>query len=840
MLKFYDENGNSNPLVGYDDLHIKHKINGNDEMSFILPVDSSIYKLIGEETQIDYGENEWLVKKIDDDKFDCRLNFDFLKTRAYVDFKEQTKPLAYILEKYLPNGWTVFGANVSSISRTIEFDVCTDYDIINECMKTYSVYFVWEIKNRKLYVYSQDLNTDGIGGYSSDFAVRLYAYGADGLTLENANVNGATYGKKYIDSTEGASRIIEISWTDTSYTNASTLYSAAESRLNTLVTQLIASQGAGEYITKDLNLRSLSYKGESTDFATRLYAYGADGLTLEDATVGGSRYGLKYVDNNQYADKVVCVVWKDERYTVVNELYKAAQKKLAELAVPTRSYECSVTDLAKQNNSFDFLKFKMHYKAILLDPDRKTRIVHKVVEYDEYPDEPSRNVVTLSCTAGTIQSYVNSVSTGFKEEVEKVNTTFEGKVLMATALLLSAFGTYTFEDEEGNTYFADNEDLNAAESVWIINKNGIGHSSTGRYGPYTSSWTSNDELVMSIINSMVIRGEYIEAGSIKAGQIDVDYTDGVLSSAYHIAEGVVENRVEKVEKYLHNEEETGELDVLKNTLAEYREEINGWSATFTDRYKGGINSILNSSGLNGTTHWIAYNDSGIGAFPSTFQGGEAEGNTVSNSAFVLNKNNNIRQEIEGLVKGSVYTLSGMLKVLGTGSFTVELAHYDKDGNYVLDKEMLRTPVTPDTYDWQEFVIQLPEMTRSPIVLKFKNANSNSAMYLSDLMLVEGEVKKSWTPAPNEIYTTQTKIDKNGVTVENKQSLQKTMMTPTEFAGYYNDEKIFSINGDETHAKNTLVDGKLVIAKVSGYDRKGIIAIPYDDGTSKGANIAVLD
>lgn len=758
MIRYY-YNNEQFPLTKHSDFHIKHCIDGNDEMHFRLATGTEDYKRIGEETQIDYGDNQWLVKKISDEVFDCMLDFDFLKTRAYMNYKSETKPLAYVLEQHLPTGWTVHGANISSISRTIEFEICTDYDVIQKCISVYSVYFIWKIKKKELYVFTQEENV----------------YGSE-----------------------------------------------------------------GEYITKDLNLKSITFKGDSTNFATRLYAYGAEGLTLENATVNGRQYGLKYVDNNQYANKIVCVTWKDERYSNADNLYNAAVKKLAELSVPTRSYECSVIDLAKQNPSFSFLEFKMHYKAILIDSDRGTRIEHRVVEYDEYPDEPSRNVVTLSCTAGTIQSYVNSISTGLTEEVKKQDNSINGRVLAATALLLSAFGTYTFTDANGNTYFADNKVLQSAENVWIINKNGIGHSSTGVNGPYTSAWTSADELVMSVINAMVIRGEYIEAGSIKADQINVDYTDGVLSSAYKIAEGVIENNLGKIENYLHNDDGTGEIDVIKETLVQYKEDIDGWSAAFTDKYTGGINCLLNSAGLNGTTYWSYEHVDGATIYPKTFQGGEAEGCTVSNSAITLYKLNSIKQEVTGLIKGSAYTLSGKLKVLGTGSFSITIGHKDENEEYVEDFELLRTPATPETHEWYEFDVKIPELTRTSIILCFSNVNSEQAMYLSDLMLTEGETHRSWSPAPNEIYTANTKIDKNGVTVENNQSMQKTIMTPTEFAGYFNGAEVFSVNGDETHAKNTFVDGKLIIAKSVGESRKGIVVIPIHEELSRGVNIALLD
>ena len=61
--------------------------------------------------------------------------------------------------------------------------------------------------------------------------------------------------------------------------------------------------------------------------------------------------------------------------------------------------------------------------------------------------------------------------------------------------------------------------------------------------------------------------------------------------------------------------------------------------------------------------------------------------------------------------------------------------------------------------------------------------------------------------------------------------QKTVITNTEFSGYYNNEKIFTLNKDETQTKKTTVDGELTIGKTK--------FIPMAD-TSQGLNIVILD
>ena len=264
MIHYVDANGVHHPISDYTDYHILHKYDGKDTLEFCLDTSHEQYPLLHEECKLIAGDNEWLIKKIDDDRIEAAIDFDFLKSGIHIHYESASRNLREVLEDHLPSGWIIEGANVSTITRTITFDYCTDYDVIMQCMDTYSVCFMWKTREHKLIVVAP-------------------------------NDIGAS----------------------------------------------------NEYVTSELNLRAVSYRGSTEDFATRLYAYGADGLTLEDAVVTGHRYGLTYVEDKTYSSKTVCAYWSDERYTDPDNLYAAAVKKIAEISRPVRSYECDVVDLAQ-------------------------------------------------------------------------------------------------------------------------------------------------------------------------------------------------------------------------------------------------------------------------------------------------------------------------------------------------------------------------------------------------------------------------------------------------------------------------------------------------------------
>lgn len=148
---------------------------------------------------------------------------------------------------------------------------------------------------------------------------------------------------------------------------------------------------AGVYLTDELNLTNLCFKGSSSGFATRLYPYGKDGLNI--AAVNNE---LEYVEDHTYSDKIISVVWQDERYTVPENLRDDAIERLRKMAYPARSYTCNVADLAKASDRYRHLQFELYGVVTLLDRERGTRINHQIVSYKQYPMRPVLNVVTLS------------------------------------------------------------------------------------------------------------------------------------------------------------------------------------------------------------------------------------------------------------------------------------------------------------------------------------------------------------------------------------------------------------------------------------------------------------
>lgn len=283
----------------------------------------------------------------------------------------------------------------------------------------------------------------------------------------------------------------------------------------------------GAFATRDLNLKEINYKGKSTNFATRLYAYGKDGLSF--ASIND---GKPYVDDNTYSSRVICAYWKDERYEVAENLLEDAKKNLAAIAVPQRSYDCNVVDLAATNpEMYGFQDFSMFSVITLIDDSKNARINHQVVERWNYPYYPEKNKVILSTVVPKIQSQIVQV----QQQINNPNSNFQqiqqSKIDDATNWLTSADGYVIAVKDDNGTWkeilFLDTPSAETAKNVLRINTNGIGFSTNGVNGPYRNAWTIDGSLVADFIttgtlNAALAKIINIDATNINTGTLNAD------------------------------------------------------------------------------------------------------------------------------------------------------------------------------------------------------------------------------------------------------------------------------------------------------------------------------
>ena len=309
----------------------------------------------------------------------------------------------------------------------------------------------------------------------------------------------------------------------------------------------VLQPSVGAFVTRELNMTELNYKGKSNDIVTRLYAYGEDDLSFK--SING---GKPYVDDFRYTSEVICGYWKDERYKYPETLLAAAKKKLAGMCVPERSYSCSVVDLkATDPDRYGFLDFSMFTTATLIDDIKGFSMDYQVVERHTYPYYPEKNEVIFDSAPLRITRELNNTKEllSQKTDASQVQTEID----RATGVLQTGKSGYVVigRNSDGyanEIYFLDQPSLDDARKVLRINRAGIGFSSNGVGGPYYQAWTMDGILSLGgsnnafgelqILNSsgQVIGrwskdGIYANGGSLKIGdKFSVDKNGNLVAN----------------------------------------------------------------------------------------------------------------------------------------------------------------------------------------------------------------------------------------------------------------------------------------------------------------------
>ena len=282
---------------------------------------------------------------------------------------------------------------------------------------------------------------------------------------------------------------------------------------------------SGDFLSDEVNLKSLGYVGNSEGYATRLYPYGKrDDDGNNPVTIESVNGGLPYVTNNEFSDDIICVGWSDERYTDPEHLKEAAILRLAELATPTRSYECDVSQLNRN--------VWLYMVLTMIDRKHRTRVDQQVVEWKEY-GRPDLDVVTLSAVAPSLESLLKSAETDDDAIYQYVNgvandltNAYEEAIENATNQITGNDGGYFkwIFDAEGRPIelvnLGDSMDINNAKKVWRWNQNGLGHSNNGYNGSYGLALLADGSINASMMTVGIIQGGQ-SYWNLNTGDLDI-------------------------------------------------------------------------------------------------------------------------------------------------------------------------------------------------------------------------------------------------------------------------------------------------------------------------------
>jgi len=380
---------------------------------------------------------------------------------------------------------------------------------------------------------------------------------------------------------------------------------------------------------------------------------------------------------------------------------------------------------------------------------------------------------------------------------------------------------------------------------------GLGFSDNGYNGPYETAITADGQIVADFITSGTLIANIIKAGVLQS-QDSSSYWDlesGEVSFRAYVTNTQLTEITDQYDAFMGETNTsiseirsnagglqsfvtsiTETVDTNKNAITALSDEqqqteieisglqqsVDNISIAFSTQFIGGINYVKNSAGLNRVSDEWAYTGAVV-----ALQEAETKNHTVSNSCFELSEYSTLTQVIDNVLVGFSYRISIRAKKESSYNAYFRVIY---NGDVAIDLFNQST-----NFDWSDFTAVLPDVQDSTIIIEIYSRGEY--LRVSDIILSEGTTIRRWTPAPNEIYTTEVKIDRKGIEVSNSESSQRTVINNTEFAGYYNEEKIFALNKDETLTKKTVVDGELTVGKTK------FIPLPVN---TDGLNIVILD
>lgn len=150
--------------------------------------------------------------------------------------------------------------------------------------------------------------------------------------------------------------------------------------------------------------------------------------------------------------------------------------------------------------------------------------------YNEIEVGEIRPSLTKEMNLQLRDTFQRVIKTATRSEILKQK--MEKRILAVTAAITGNSGghvvLYPAENPQ-EILIMDTDDTATATNVWRWNMAGLGHSSTGVNGPFTTAITAAGEIVADFITVGELDGQIIKAGSIQAESLDVRYKQSVTT-----------------------------------------------------------------------------------------------------------------------------------------------------------------------------------------------------------------------------------------------------------------------------------------------------------------------
>lgn len=213
--------------------------------------------------------------------------------------------------------------------------------------------------------------------------------------------------------------------------------------------------------------------------------------------------------------------------------------------------------------------------------------------YDTMEIGSVRTNLTKQLTA-TQQEVTESIKKN-QTRAEQIKKQIEQTIVDVTAAITGNSGGYVVLYPEKNPqeiYILDQPELSKAKNVWRWNLAGLGHSSTGVNGKFTTAITADGQIVANFITAGELTGAILKAGTVYAEALDVEYRNAVTKHADDAANKAYEESLSKIQTTAE------EITLLCKKISETA--MHNYAADFTDDlsapwYASSANNVVESS-----------------------------------------------------------------------------------------------------------------------------------------------------------------------------------------------------------------------------------------------------
>lgn len=299
------------------------------------------------------------------------------------------------------------------------------------------------------------------------------------------------------------------------------------------------------------NLLDLENYINAASIGTVIIPLGAKNEDGQRITIESVNDGKKYLENSlaaEYGRIEKTVIWDD--VTVPSNLKTKGSKYLEQMILADTTITVKAIDLHFTDEQIDSFKIGNIIKCISKPHNMDTSMI--LVERNRKLNDPVKDTITLGTQYKKISGTISEVNNKADENESKITGNWLQNIIEEnTKILLGGSGGYIYvhyaddaHKKPDSIYIMDCESTSEAKNVILINKSGIGYSTNGIDGPFTSAWTIDGKFNADTIQAHTITVNHL--ASNVGEKLDLSSNESIKLMVKEI-EKEITNKIEELE-----------------------------------------------------------------------------------------------------------------------------------------------------------------------------------------------------------------------------------------------------------------------------------------------------